>query len=614
MKSHVRAALCCGLSVGILYPIAQADDNRIVVTASRIESTIEETGSSISVVTSEQIKRQNAKNLQEAMKLVPGLIFVANGGPGSASSVHIRGAESDHTLVLINGVRVNGNTEGGFDYTSIPAHMIESIEVVRGPQSGLYGADAMGGVVNVITKKMPQGTPGGSITIAAGEQGYYEGRVSAYGGNDKIDVFSALSYYNLDDHDIARNQGGTEEDPYDRLSFYNNIGFNFAGDGRADISILYVEDDAQLDGFQGADTLEDEASKKKIFVSVSARKSITERITQSLKLGYNQQDYEGFVSGLFGGPVDYSTVSYDASLQTDIQTADNNIFSLGYDARLTEAENVGNFDKEDREQHAVFIGNAWNWEETLYVNLSGRFDNYSDIDDQATWKADTSWFVLDSTRLHGSVGTAYRAPTMNDLYFTYGAPARTYLQPEESLSFDLGIQQYWMQDKLMTDITYFRSDVEELIEWTPTGIGTIWEPRNIAEADIQGVELMMNIKPNDKISADAFATYLDATNAETGKELNRRAKWTAGCSVYWNYSDKGSIYSDLTYTGDRFEDIENSTELDSYTLVGLGTRYQLTDHLEIFGHISNLTDEDYETASGYATVGRLASVGITGTL
>lgn len=614
MKTHVRAALCCGLSVGIIAPIAQANDDRIVVTASRIESTIEESGSSISVVTSEQITRQNAKNLQEALKLVPGLSFIANGGPGASSSVTIRGAESDHTLVLINGVRVNSNTDGGFDFSSIPADIIERIEVVRGPQSGLYGADAMGGVINIITRKGQNQPLGGSATVAAGELGYYEGSVSLYGGNDSIDFSTALSYYNLEEHDIAKNNGGTEEDPYDRLSFYNNIGLNFAGDGRADLSLWYVQDDSHLDAFQGADNPLDRSEKEKTFVALAVQKPITERYTQSMTAGYSHQKYEGFVSGDFGGPNEFTTISYDASLQADIANADNNTLSVGYDARLTEAENVGNFDKQDRTQNAIFLRNAWNWQQQLYLNLSGRFDTYSDVDDKATWKVDTSWFVLNSTRLHGSVGTAYRAPTMNDLYFTYGAPARTYLDPEESLSWDIGVQQYWLNDKLITDLTYFRSDVEDLIEWTPTGIGAIWEPQNIDEAEIQGVEFIASINPTETIDANAFVTWLDAENPATGKELSRRANISAGGSINWQYCTRGSIYADITFTGERYDDDDNQIELDSYTLIGIGTRYQVNDQIEIFGHVANLTDEDYETSAGYGTVGRLASVGITGTL
>lgn len=616
MKSHVRAALCCGLSVGIISPISQviANPDQIVVTATRIESTTEETGSSISVVTAKQIQRQNAKNLHDALKLVPGLTFIASGGPGAASSVSIRGAESDHTLVLINGIRVNTNTEGGFDFSSIPADMVESIEVVRGPQSGLYGADAMGGVINVITRKGSSTPLGGSVTVAAGELGYYEGSLSVFGGNDTIDFSASLSYYNLEDHDIAKNNGGTEDDPYDRISFYNNLGLNFGEDGRADLSILYAEDDSQLDGFQGADNPDDRSEKKSTFVSLSARKPITERYTQRVSAGYSHQKYEGFVSGLFGGPVDYTSESFDASLQGDITVTENDTLSIGYDTRLTEAENIGNFEKQDRTQHALFVGNAWNWQETLYINLSGRYDSYSDIDDEATWKADVSWFALENARLHGSVGTAYRAPTMNDLYFTYGAPARTYLKPEESLSMDIGLQQYWLNDKLITDVTYFRSDVEELIEWVPTGVGSIWEPRNVDEAEIQGVEFTTRIQPNKHVGADAFVSWLDTENPATGKELSRRADISAGCSVHFTYSEKGSVYADLKYTGERYEDAENTTKLDSYTLLGLGTRYKVSEHIELFGHVSNLTDEDYETAQGYGTVGRLASIGITGTL
>ena len=585
--------------------------NQIVVSATRIDTPIEQVGSSISVVTADQIKQQNAQNLQDALRLVPGLQTSSSGGPGTASSVFIRGAESDHTLVQINGIRVNSNTSGDFDFSSIPVDMVENIEVLRGPQSGLHGADAMGGVINITTKKGSDAPLGGSIKTDIGEKGYKSGSITLHGGNKTIDFNTSISALALSDYDIAENNGGIEDDPYERASAYANLGLNFASEGRADLTLLYTDNQTKLDAYRGVDNPIDRTDQQKLFTALSIRKSITDFYTQKISAGYNKQKYGGVVSGWFGGPVDYQTISYDASFQSDLMPTQNDTLSIGYDIRRTEAENAGNFSSHHRTQHALFLNNQWNWKESLFINLGGRYDDFSDLEGKATWKASASWFALATSRFHGSAGTAYRAPSMNDIYFTYGGPARSYLKPEESQAFDMGIEQTFLDGNMIADITYFQSDVTDLIEWAEVPVGSgIWRPDNVDEANIKGVETSLSVKPIKSITTRLFYTYTDAQNGITGKELARRAKHTGGASIGWDYSKKGTIYTDLTYTGGRYEDAGNFTKLEEFVLVGIGTRYAVSDSASVVAHVSNLFDKYYETSAGYGPVGRVASAGI----
>jgi len=619
MKKYAMAAVCGFLSVGVYAETTNttavssntvAEANQTVITATRIETPIKQTGSSITVITAEEIQQKNAENLQEALRSTPGLQCTANGGPGADSSVFIRGAESDHTLVLINGVRVNSNTDGGFDFSSLPADMIETIEVVRGPQSGLYGSDALGGVIHITTKKGAEQKPGGSLSLAVGEKGYRTASAALNGGNEIVDVNTALSFYNLENHDIAGNNGGTEDDPYKRISAYTGFGLNFLKDGRADLTILYTEDESNLDAFGGIDNPLDRSNKKKLFTLLAISKPVVDFYTQRVSVGYSRQKYEGFTSGMFGGSNAFESVSYDASAQADFFAFDNDTLSIGYDFRRSEAENKGNFDKQRRDQHAVFLHNSLNLNDIFFLNLSARYDTFSDIDSKATWKADAAYFITKSTRVHGSIGTGYRAPTMNDLYFTYGGPARTYLQPEQSRSFDIGVEQTLLDEKLVVDITFFKSDVQDLIAWAPTGPGGSYQPANINEARIEGVEFTLTATPTRNLTTKVFYTYTDSKDAATGNELARRAKNNGGVSAKWDYSERGSVHAGCTYTGKRYDDGTNTRKLNRFTVVNAGTRYQLTDLFSVFANVDNLFDQEYETAAGYGTVGRLASVGI----
>ncbi|MFC1467517.1 TonB-dependent receptor plug domain-containing protein [Verrucomicrobiota bacterium] len=600
---YILSALFAGTTALAAYG---ETTNEVIVTAARIEQPIEQIGSSVTLITSEELEQRNAPNLQDAIKLVPSLQFVAYGGPGTSSSVFIRGAEADHTLVLINGVRVNSNTAGGFDFSSLAVDMIESIEVVRGPQSGLYGSDALGGVINISTKKGAAVPLSGSVSESVGEKGYRTANLGLSGGNETADFNTSISLYGLSEHDIAKNNGGTEDDPTARLSIYTGGGLNFAKDGRADLSLLYTKSDTDLDGSKGNDDPQRFTENEKWISALSVTKPVNDFYTQKLSAGYSRQKYKGLASR----PIDYQTSSYDASAQAIIEPSDNNTLSIGYDFRRSEAENKGAFEAKHRTQNAIFAHNSWDLNGIWFVNLGARYDDFSDIDGKATWKADTAVYVLENTRLHGSVGTGYRAPTMNDLYYTYGAPARTYLKPEQSKSFDVGIEQT-INENITTDVTFFKSDVEDLIAWAEVGEG-VWQPSNVNKAEIRGIEATIKATPLKGLTTKASYTFLEAEDASSGNELPRRAKHSGGISANWEYSKRGNIYVDYAYTGKRYDNDSNSRELKSFGLVNVGSRYQLTDHFSVFANVENLFDKDYETASGYGTVGRVASFGVKG--
>jgi vitamin B12 transporter len=588
--------------------LGQTTNNTVVVSATRIDTPIEQVGSSISVISAAEIKQQNAQNAQDAIRLVQGVQSTMNGGPGTSSSVFIRGAESDHTLVLINGIRVNSNTAGGFDLSALPVDMIDQIEVLRGPQSGLYGSDALGGVINITTKKGATVPFGSTASIALGEMGYRTANLGLFGGNKIIDFNVSASFLELENHDIAKNNGGTEDDPYERKSLYGNLGINLPEEGRIDLTTLYNQDENELDAFGGVDDPLENSSKEKVFTSAAVSQPIGDHYVQNVSAGYSWQEYTG-ING--GSPAEYVSENTDASIKGDWTPVENNTLSVGYDYRHTSAENVGNFPKESRDQHALFINNMWSMKERLFINLGARYDDFSDIDGEATWKASASWFVLDYTRLHGAMGTGYRAPTMNDIYYTFGAPPRTYLKPEQSRSFDIGIEQTLFEESLVADITYFQSDIDDLIAWdeVPPGSGN-WQPANVAEAEIRGFEASLAYAVTEAISTRLYYTYTDAEDVQTGNKLARRAEHTGGLTTSWQYSKRGNIYADVTYTGERYDNAANTRELDEFFLVGLGTRYEILDGAVIFAHISNLLDEEYDTAGGYSGVGRIASAGV----
>ncbi len=593
--------------------------NQTVITATRIKTPIEQVGSSISVIDSVRLKQQQPKTVQDALNQTLGLQLVQNGGPGTASSVFMRGANANHTLVLVNGVRINSNTAGDAPLSRIPTESIERIEILKGTQSALYGSDAIGGVINIITKKGVNAPLSGSISLAIGEKGYSEEILSLTGGNEILDFVSSFSYSELNGYDIAdhKNNKGTEDDRSRRLSFFTDVGLNFLEDGRADLTVLYSRNDTDLDNtafwpnYWQVDDPDRDAKTEQWVTSLDVSKPITERYTQSLRASYTQEKNTGQDNGM--QEYLFQTKTYGLTAQSDLQVLDNDTLSLGYEARRYEAQNEGNFDEEQIDQHSAFISNQLDLYETLFITLGGRYDDYSAFDSRMTWNAAASWFVQETTRIHGNIGTGYKVPAMNDLYWPADATGsgNSDLSPETSTSFDLGIEQALLEDRLVADITYFKSTIKDMIVWAETS-PWFWQPSNLSQAEIQGVEVSLTAKPIDHLSTTAWYTYTDATDAETGNELARRAKHTAGLSANLDYSKRGSVYAGCTYTGERYDDGDNTRQMGGFVTVNTGTHYQVSDRFSVFASVENLLDKQYETAAGYGIVGRLASVGVKG--
>ncbi|MCB0334836.1 MAG: TonB-dependent receptor, partial [Bdellovibrionales bacterium] len=325
------------------------NSNTLVVTAQREETAVDSVGSSITVITQEEIKRKHQPTVLELLRSVPGVSVIQNGGPGGTSSVFIRGAESDHTLVLIDGIRVNDSNSGQFSFADMKTENIERIEVLRGPQSVLYGSEAIGGVINVITKHAAEGVEAG-VTLGGGSYSTQDYAAYARYGKEGFQSSNSIAFYDTNGFSVAQKKNGNyEKDGYSNLNFSSGNRFDFAQDGNLDLNFGYTNADKDLDDFDFAlgaiDNLNATQDRELFTTSVSIAKSVNEWLTPTLELGFNHDQIEGKDPVVVFNNFDIVNQNSTATGELDIQASSETLATLGYSYEHRSGESKGNFDE-----------------------------------------------------------------------------------------------------------------------------------------------------------------------------------------------------------------------------------------------------------------------------
>ena len=613
MKISKSLAIASGVLLCVSAQNATAQDkaankvlDQIVVTATRTELPKGSVGSSITVVDGDQIDATKQPTALEVLRTVPGLEVVQSGGAGRTTSVFIRGGNSNHTLVLIDGVRVNSNTLGSFDFADLKSDSIERIEVLRGAQSVLYGSEAMGGVINIITKKGTKETQT-SVRLEGGSHGTSHGRVSVGSGNESIDFASSVSYFDTDGISAASSSNGnSEDDAHENFSSTSRLGANFAEDGRVDVTLVTSNSETELDGFTfGVGQTDDpnwDQDRDFVQSSVSFKKPINESVTPSLVLGGTYDRLVGEDPDTEFNNFKITSRTYQVSPQVDVVPFDNDVLTLGYTYERREGENVGNFD-DTNHIRSFFASNRYSVDESLHLTLGVRNDDHSTFGGETTYRTTVSKEVSDwATRFHASYGTGFRAPTFNELSFPgFGNPD---LDPETSWGYDFGIEKQFSQGDVLLDVTYFENEFEDLISFDPVTFTAV----NIDEAEAWGIETTLDTSLCDISSLGLAYTYTDSENKQTGKLLARRPRHRA--SVNFNVEPLEGLTSTLTAIFVHGRKDSDGSSMDNYERVDLAVAYAVNEGLKPFFRIENLFDVDYEEVNGFGTPGFSAYGGV----
>jgi vitamin B12 transporter len=624
------------LPVAALFPaIASAqpasegwrDEQSVTVTAARTARDTDETPQSVSVLTEQDIETRQSATVLDLLRTLPGLTTTTSGGPGAIGTVNIRGAESDHTLVLIDGVKVNdpASTGGGYNFGTLLTGNIERIEVVRGPRSVLYGSQAIGGVVNLITRA-PQ--PGEGVVVnaraeAGGRETYNAvGNVAASlgpvaaslgGGWYKTDGFSAFN----------EARGGIERDGYEQwhangrvaVALGENAGIDLRGsiaDGRTDIDgftpsftfgdTLQYGDQRDITGYAGVN-----------FAFGPLKNRVGYAITRVERTDY---DPEGFL------PITYDSVGTNERLEYQ------GVATFAWAEAVFGAERE--WSRFDSESFGT-VGSGRATLDSFYgeltakpvrgLTLSGgvRHDEHNRFGGATTVSAGGVFTPNDgATRIRASYGEGFKVPSLYQLYSNVGNDA---LQPETSESWEVGIDQRFMDGAVEVGAVYFRRDTENQIDYiscftaSPPPICDGAPDRfgyyeNLRLTRAEGVEFTLGLKPVDRLSVVGQYSFVDTKDRETGNELARRPRHSVSALVDYAWPFGLSTGATITHIGDRFDNAANTTRVDGYALVDLRASFPVTERIEVYGRVENLFDERYEVVATYGTPGRAAFGGV----
>ena len=587
------------LAVAAAFPsVTQAADHEqptVVVTATRQAQRADEAVADITVIDREQIERAGASfSLPELLAGQPGIQMASNGGPGKTASLFIRGGNGNHTILLVDGLRVGSATSGTASWQDIPLSQIERIEIVRGAASALYGADAMGGVIQLFTRK-GSGAPRVDAFVGAGSYGTREVSAGVSGGSESVSYAVRGGYTESDSFSAKTPKSSTynpDNDPYRNSNFSGNLSFRPAKGHEIGASLLYATARSFYDSDKNFSNYNNAAQN---IWSIYSRNRLAHSWTSTVRFGQSIDDYENFASYAPTGAT-IKTTQNQFMWQHDVRLPIGSLLAA-YENLHQKATNEGTFDV-SRSVNSFLLG----WTAGIgahKLQLNARHDDNSQYGGKTTGYAGYGYQILPTLRIQGSVGSAFRAPTFNELYYPgFGNPD---LKAENAYNKEIGL--LWEQGGHNLSATYYRNRISNLIANDQNFI-----PRNVANAKLEGVTLGYGGQLAG-FDLTASLDFLDPKDADTGKRLQRRANKFANLSISRRIQAL-TLGVEWRGSGDRYDRANEIRPLGGYGVLNAYAKYALNQEWAVEGRMNNLLDKQYETAYGYNTPGANVFFGV----
>lgn len=635
VRNSSPLALAVSLALNPALPASAADDSdsgdsvdSVVVTANRFEQPVSRVGDSVTVVTAQEVRHSQKTAVSDLLAMTPGVTVTRNGGLGGTTQLRIRGADTDQTVVLIDGVKLNDPSQasGGFNFANLIASEYAQIEVLRGPQSTLWGSQAIGGVVNIVTP-MPAGPLSASVSAEGGTHNSAFVRAHAEAGDERFAWRVGGDYLSSDGISaFNRDRGGLERDSY------RNVGFNVRGiwhitdNASAEVRSTWSDGRTEFDGFPAfslVDTPEYGSTEEWVSYVGLNLAAFDGRFQNRVGFAYTDTEREN-IDPSSSVPLTFDAVGRNErwEYQGTLQINDQLTGIIGLESERSELSTASPTTDDPNPtplSDSVQMDSAYAQLTAtpfaaLTVSAGLRYDDHDTFGDNTTARASAAWSVTESTIVRTSYGEGFKAPTLFQLYSQFG---NLDLDPEEAESWDAGIEQRLLNDRLVLSATYFNLDTTNMIDFVSCfGSNTtrcLAQPNgyydNVQKAQSDGVELGLAAQLSERLLFSANYTSMDVENtargsANFGRRLPRRPNETANAQLSYEWPLGLTTTVAVQHAGRSFDDAANRNVLDSYTLVDFRASYAVSESLEVFGRIENAFDERYETIRRYGTPGR----------
>lgn len=583
-------------------PVTAQIDNELdsmIVTATRTATAPDKLLASTSIITRSDIEQFNYQTLEEALTSLPGVVMANSGGLGKQTALFIRGTESNHTQILLNGVKLATNGFGMPQLEHISLDQIDRIELVRGPQSSLYGSESIGGTIQIFTKQAEIGfTP--EFSLSYGSHNTQNTQLGFSAANEKSWFNINANHRKTDGFNACDGRSGTlfigcfttepDDDAYRNTGLSLRAGHQFNKDTTIEVFSLSNEGETEFDGsiFSGNQT-----DFLQHTFGATFNTSITDiwSITTSLSQGRMEAD-----NNKNGVDVNFADNKKNYfSLQNDFSINPDYLFSLGYEYEKDEIDTTNTFAETERDNHGYFgqlLGHAG----ANNFRLSLRIDDNEQFGHHTTGNIAFGRQLQPNLRFFASYGSAFSAPSLVDLYSPFGANPD--LVPEESTSFEIGLNG--QQHAVDWSLSFYQTRIEDLIILDGSFI-----PQNISEAVIKGIELTAATTLFG-INFDGQISLMDpenkATGANNGNLLARRAEQTYSLKAYKTIGAY-SISSQFFASGRRFDDAANTRRLAPFNTIDVALSYKVNKAISATVKATNLFNQEYETVSGFNTDG-----------
>lgn len=599
----------------------------ISISASRTGIPVTEVAGALTVITEQQIENSHAAYVSELLQAVPGLNVGTQGSAGNLTQIRIRGAEANQVLVIIDGIEVNDPASSSeFNFAHLTADNIERIEVLRGPQSSLWGSDALAGVIRITTKKADRRKQL-IVKNSYGSENTYQGGITVLTQSDKYNLVLSGNFIDTDGFNIATT--GQEKDGYDNASLNFKTDYQLNENLMFGVSARYTNATNEFDPsfgtpVDGFGEIDVEQFYSRVYSEINSFNGTWNHLLDASIVDTSNDTVDGF----FGNSKTEATkakYAYQSTLNLPsfdslpIQQSLTIAVEREQERFKQQGASFPGFDPNQR-QRITNYGKVAEYRAKILENLafsaSFRHDDNDEFDDQETYKIGINYFHPETdTKAYISHATGAKNPTFTELF---GFAPNSFignpdLEAESSEAWEIGISQQLLENRLTIDAALFKEDlkneIQTLFEFDPISMGFVSRPdNNDSRSKRKGIEISITGIISEALSASSSFTYLDASEPDTSgnmqTEIRRPSRQWSGQVNYSFLANKANLNVNIDYIGDR-KDIDfgsgNRVSLDDYTLVSAALNYQFNDRVKVFAKLNNILDEEYEDVFGYET-------------